>query len=85
MLQQVSERQQLVGVALNTHGTRAVQKLIETLSSREQKQIVIEALKDGACDQWMGLVVPKASLKFCFIACFAALLVYILFFKAMYI
>ena len=34
-------------VALNMHGTRAVQKLIETLSSREQREIVIEALKDG--------------------------------------
>jgi hypothetical protein len=36
-------------VALNMHGTRAVQKLIETLSSREQREIVIEALKDGVC------------------------------------
>jgi hypothetical protein len=36
-----------VPVALNMHGTRAVQKLIDTLSSREQKLIVIEALKDG--------------------------------------
>ncbi len=26
----------LVAVALNTHGTRAVQKLIETLTNREQ-------------------------------------------------
>ena len=35
-------------VALNMHGTRAVQKLIETLSSSEQRKIVIEALlKDG--------------------------------------
>ena len=43
----VAEKQQLVPVALNMHGTRAVQKLIETLSSREQREIVIGALKDG--------------------------------------
>lgn len=34
-------------VALSTHGTRAVQKLIETLSSQEQRQLIIEALKPG--------------------------------------
>ena len=28
----------LVAVALNTHGTRAVQKLIETLTNKEQVQ-----------------------------------------------
>ena len=36
MLQRASEKGELVSVALNTHGTRAVQKLIETLTSREQ-------------------------------------------------
>lgn len=36
VLQRASERGELVSVALNTHGTRAVQKLIETLTSREQ-------------------------------------------------
>ncbi|EFJ45258.1 pumilio family protein [Volvox carteri f. nagariensis] len=44
---EVSERGELVTVALNTHGTRAVQKLIETLSSREQRAIAIEALRPG--------------------------------------
>lgn len=34
-------------MALNTHGTRAVQKLIETLSTREQRTLIIGALKDG--------------------------------------
>lgn len=36
VLQRASERGELVSVALNTHGTRAVQKLIETLTTREQ-------------------------------------------------
>ncbi len=47
VLKRVAERGELASVALNTHGTRAVQKLIETLSSREQKQVVIEALRGG--------------------------------------
>ncbi|PNG71359.1 putative pumilio 8, chloroplastic, partial [Tetrabaena socialis] len=47
VLKKVAERGELVGVALNTHGTRAVQKLIETLSSREQRAIAIEALRPG--------------------------------------
>lgn len=47
LLQSVADRGELVTVALNTHGTRAVQKLIETLSSREQRAIVIEALRNG--------------------------------------
>lgn len=34
-------------MALSTHGTRAVQKLIETLSTKEQRQMVIGALKPG--------------------------------------
>lgn len=36
VLKRAADRQALVEVALNTHGTRAVQKLIETLSSPEQ-------------------------------------------------
>ncbi len=36
VLKKAAERKELVQVALNTHGTRAVQKLIETLTSREQ-------------------------------------------------
>lgn len=47
VLKRVAERGELVSVALNTHGTRAVQKLIETLSSREQRAIAIEALRPG--------------------------------------
>ncbi len=47
VLKKVAERGELVGAALNTHGTRAVQKLIETLSSREQRAIAIEALRPG--------------------------------------
>eukprot|EP00951_Prasinocladus_malaysianus_P000516 scaffold3860_cov39-Prasinocladus_malaysianus.AAC.1 len=47
VLKSVAERGDLVSVALNTHGTRAVQKLIETLAGKEQVQIVIEALRNG--------------------------------------
>jgi hypothetical protein len=47
VLKRVAELGELVSVALNTHGTRAVQKLIETLSSREQRQIVIDSLGQG--------------------------------------
>ncbi|KAK1418286.1 hypothetical protein QVD17_27429 [Tagetes erecta] len=37
----------LVHISLNTHGTRAVQKLIETLKTRKQIKIVISALEPG--------------------------------------
>jgi hypothetical protein len=37
----------LVLAALNTHGTRAVQKLIETLTTREQTQLVVDSLSPG--------------------------------------
>lgn len=47
VLKRVAEKGEVVTVALNTHGTRAVQKLIETLTSREQRKIVIEALSPG--------------------------------------
>lgn len=43
VLKRASEKQALVEVALNTHGTRAVQKLIETLSSPEQVCFQISA------------------------------------------
>lgn len=36
VLQKASEEDRLVTAALNTHGTRAVQKLIETLATRDQ-------------------------------------------------
>ena len=38
---QVAARGVLVTVALNMHGTRAVQKLVETLSNREQKTMLV--------------------------------------------
>jgi len=47
VLKQVCDKGQIVEVALNTHGTRAVQKLIETLTSREQRALVISALGPG--------------------------------------
>ena len=36
----------MVEIALNPHGTRALQKMIEFISTREQIQIVIIALND---------------------------------------
>ena len=39
VLRAVAPSGDLVSVALNTHGTRAVQKLIETLTSREQVRL----------------------------------------------
>lgn len=36
---------QMVKIALNQHGTRALQKMIEFISTREQIQIIIEALQ----------------------------------------
>ncbi|KAI3978521.1 hypothetical protein MKX01_015696 [Papaver californicum] len=44
------ERNQLVRISLNTHGTRAVQKLIETLKTREQITHVISALEPRFLD-----------------------------------
>lgn len=47
VLKEVASRGCLVSVALNMHGTRAVQKLVETLSSREQRAELVEALTGG--------------------------------------
>ncbi|XP_028753168.1 putative pumilio homolog 7, chloroplastic [Neltuma alba] len=41
------ERGQLVRISLNTHGTRVVQKLIETLKIRQQISLVVSALEPG--------------------------------------
>ncbi|CAK9221168.1 unnamed protein product [Sphagnum troendelagicum] len=41
---------ELVSISLNMHGTRAVQKLIETLKSPEQVAMVIKALADGVVE-----------------------------------
>ncbi|XP_027338814.1 uncharacterized protein LOC113852675 [Abrus precatorius] len=38
---------QLVRISLNTHGTRVVQKLIETLKTRQQILLVVSALEPG--------------------------------------
>uniref|UniRef100_A0A803ME54 PUM-HD domain-containing protein n=2 Tax=Chenopodium quinoa TaxID=63459 RepID=A0A803ME54_CHEQI len=43
-------RGELVKVSLNTHGTRVVQKLIESLKSRKQISLVIRALEPGFID-----------------------------------
>ena len=36
VLQRAADKKELINAALNTHGTRAVQKLIETLNTPEQ-------------------------------------------------
>ncbi|XP_028757424.1 uncharacterized protein LOC114716570 [Neltuma alba] len=41
---------QLVRISLNTHGTRVIQKLIETLNSRKQISLVKSALQAGFLD-----------------------------------
>ena len=41
---------QLVKIALNQHGTRALQKMIEFISTNDQIQTVINALKDHVVD-----------------------------------
>lgn len=38
---------ELIRISLNTHGTRVVQKLIETLKSRQQTSLVVSALEPG--------------------------------------
>eukprot|EP00793_Prasinoderma_coloniale_P000751 PRCOL_00003901-RA len=37
----------LVSISLNMHGTRAVQKLVETLEGDDQVELVVNSLKDG--------------------------------------
>ncbi|KAJ7527351.1 hypothetical protein O6H91_16G049800 [Diphasiastrum complanatum] len=47
ILSAVTETAELVSISLNMHGTRAVQKLIETLTSPEQVDMVIMSLQQG--------------------------------------
>ncbi|KAE8667901.1 putative pumilio-like protein 7 [Hibiscus syriacus] len=47
LLMATEEPGQLVRISLNTHGTRVVQKLIETLKTRQQISLVISALEPG--------------------------------------
>ncbi|KAF2299663.1 hypothetical protein GH714_002251 [Hevea brasiliensis] len=44
------EQGQLVEICLNTYGTRAAQKLIETLKTRQQISLVVSSLKPGFLD-----------------------------------
>ncbi|KAH8955938.1 hypothetical protein BDL97_07G011200 [Sphagnum fallax] len=50
ILHSVTMDGELVRISLNMHGTRAVQKLIETLKSPEQVAMVITALSDGVVE-----------------------------------
>ncbi|CAM6011016.1 unnamed protein product [Sphagnum balticum] len=50
ILRSVTMDGELVRISLNMHGTRAVQKLIETLKSPEQIAMVITALSDGVVE-----------------------------------
>ncbi|KAD4179364.1 hypothetical protein E3N88_27955 [Mikania micrantha] len=47
LMEVTREPRNLVHISLNTHGTRAVQKLIETLKIRKQVKMVISALEPG--------------------------------------
>ncbi|KAI4296355.1 hypothetical protein L6164_036320 [Bauhinia variegata] len=47
LLMVTEEPGQLVRISLNTHGTRVVQKLIETLKTRHQISLVVSALEPG--------------------------------------
>ncbi|KAH9626481.1 hypothetical protein KSS87_006440 [Heliosperma pusillum] len=44
------DRGELVRICLNTHGTRVVQKLIDSLRSRKQISLIIRALEPGFLD-----------------------------------
>ncbi|XP_043693848.1 meiotic coiled-coil protein 2-like isoform X2 [Telopea speciosissima] len=50
LLMVTEEPGQLVKISLNTHGTRVVQKLIETLKTKQQISMVISALEPGFLD-----------------------------------
>ena len=50
VLKAVADDGKLAAVALNTHGTRAVQKLIETLTSREQVGVGVLGRAQFVCD-----------------------------------
>ncbi|KAI3497452.1 hypothetical protein L1887_40063 [Cichorium endivia] len=47
LMEVTREPRELVQISLNTHGTRVVQKLIETLKTRKQIKVVISALEPG--------------------------------------
>ncbi|KAE9599343.1 putative armadillo-like helical protein [Lupinus albus] len=47
ILMVTGEKGQLVGISLNIHGTRVVQKLIETLKTWQQISLVVSALEPG--------------------------------------
>ncbi|MED6204649.1 hypothetical protein PIB30_010766 [Stylosanthes scabra] len=47
ILKVTMEPEQLVRISLNTHGTRVVQKLIETIKTRRQISLVVSALEPG--------------------------------------
>lgn len=47
ILEAVTKNDDLVNISLNMHGTRAVQKLIETLQTTEQISMAIKSLKQG--------------------------------------
>jgi hypothetical protein len=46
ILAHVAGKDKLVFSSLNMHGTRAMQKLVETISTREQRDIIVKALTE---------------------------------------
>ena len=49
------EAGELVNISLNTHGTRAVQKLIEIIETPREVSMVVSSLKAWCCDSHKGL------------------------------
>ncbi|KAA8545601.1 hypothetical protein F0562_020385 [Nyssa sinensis] len=47
LLMLTAEPGELVRISLNTHGTRVIQKLIETLKTRQQISLVVSAIEPG--------------------------------------
>ena len=62
MLKKAAEKKELVQVALNTHGTRAVQKLIETLTTREQvRPAIVRTALQQSCRRSYSVQTPAYS------------------------
>eukprot|EP01025_Chloroclados_australasicus_P018325 TRINITY_DN1953_c1_g1_i2.p1 TRINITY_DN1953_c1_g1~~TRINITY_DN1953_c1_g1_i2.p1 ORF type:complete len:653 (+),score=90.45 TRINITY_DN1953_c1_g1_i2:241-2199(+) len=82
ILRMATKSGDLVEAALNTHGTRAVQKLLETVKTQEQIDMVVSTFEPGVIDLIMDLngnhVIQKClqklgstTSKFVYEACYA--------------
>lgn len=50
IVQRITSNREIASVAVNTHGTRAVQKLVETLDQQEQVSLLIAALQPSVVE-----------------------------------